>query len=578
MASSREIGQHLQAVHPRILVLQSSPQTGPLLAQPGEVEYVYADSLPQAMALLKQGHVVGVLTDVRDINCLEQGEVFLQAHRILELLEDGVAVVDENWRIIWANSRFRSWCIGPADETRFYDALGSPEILGPEYSPFHAAWQQGRAVTCLRTNQGRFLEIVITPLDAPAGPGKQFLVLGRDVTHERQRQQKLDAIHQAGRELAALSPEQLARMTPAERIELLKQNILRYTHDLLHYDVIEVRLLDPRTGKLELLVAEGITPEAAQRELYARPQGNGITGFVASTGKSYLCPDTSHDPLYLEGARGARSSLTVPLLFQDRVVGTFNVESPKPNAFTEEDQQFLEIFCREIAQAIHTLELLVAEKRETVSQSLDLIRRDLALPLDAILIDAATLLERYIGHDDEVVEKLQRIQQHARLIQECLIRVGEVMTPAPAPAEVSNHPIRGLRVLVVDSEERVRRAAHSLLERFGCRVETARTGREALSLARLHTYDVIVADIRPPDYEDGFELCQQFRQIQPQTHIVLMTGFGYDARHTLIRSQQAGLIAGKLFKPFRVEQLLSLLESLPRRSSVPNERTQVPAV
>jgi len=553
-------------VHPRILVFQSSPQAKALLARPEEVEFVYADSLPQALTLLRQGEFTAVLADARDLKLTEQAESVLQADRILELLEDGVALVDERWRIVWANSRFRSWCTGPVEETGFYDALGSPEILGPEYSPFHAALKEGRVSTCLRTTQGRFLELILTPVSFEQGQATHFLALVRDITSERQRQQKLDAIHRAGRALAALSPEQLARMTPAERIELLKQNILRYTHDLLHYDVIEVRLLDGATGKLELLVAEGITPEATQRELYARPQGNGITGFVASTGKSYLCPDTTHDPLYLEGARGARSSLTVPLLFQDRVIGTFNVESPKPNAFTEEDQQFLEIFCHEIAQAVYTLELLAAEKRETVSQSLDLIRRELALPLDEILVTTARLQERYIGHDEEMVRQLRRIEENARAIQECLIRVGETMTPSPVqPESLNHHRLRGLRILVVDSDERVRRSAHSLLERFGCRVETAREGREALSLARLNTYHAIVADIRMPDFEDGYDLCRQLLQVQPGTSIILMTGFGYDAKHTIIRARQDGLIVGTLFKPFRVEQLLGLLESLPRR-------------
>ena len=68
------------------------------------------------------------------------------------------------------------------------------------------------------------------------------------MTAEVQQQQKLDALHKAGRELAALAPDQLADMSVEERIELLKQNIRRFTHDLLHYDVIEIRLLDRRHG------------------------------------------------------------------------------------------------------------------------------------------------------------------------------------------------------------------------------------------------------------------------------------------------------------------------------------------
>src|SRR5260370_18502293 len=106
-----------------------------------------------------------------------------------------------------------------------------------------------------------------------------------------------------------------------------------------------------------------MTAGAAGRVLYGKAEGNGITGYVAATGKSYLCPDTANDPLYLEGAEGARSSLTVPLTIQDHVIGTFNVESPKLNAFGEDDLKFAEVFSREVAIALHTLQLLTAEKR-----------------------------------------------------------------------------------------------------------------------------------------------------------------------------------------------------------------------
>ena len=87
-----------------------------------------------------------------------------------------------------------------------------------------------------------------------------------------QQQQKLDALHKAGRELAALSADQLADMSVAERIELLKLNIRRFTRDLLHYEVIEIRLLDPQTGRLEPLVQEGMIPLAANRVLLASPR------------------------------------------------------------------------------------------------------------------------------------------------------------------------------------------------------------------------------------------------------------------------------------------------------------------
>src|SRR6185295_6797002 len=121
--------------------------------------------------------------------------------------------------------------------------------------------------------------------------------------------------------------------------------------------------------------------------------------------KSYLCEDTCKDPLYLEGCAGARSSLTVPVMLHDRVTGTLNVESPEPRAFSESDLQFLEIFARDVAMALNTLELLAAEKASTAAASVEAIHSAVALPVDDILNDAVNVMERYIGHQPDVVER-----------------------------------------------------------------------------------------------------------------------------------------------------------------------------
>ena len=41
--------------------------------------------------------------------------------------------------------------------------------------------------------------------------------------------------------------------------------------------------------------------------------------------------------------------------------------------------------------------------------------------------------------------------------------------------------------------------------------------------------------------------------------MILITGFGYDPEHSIVRASREGL-AGVLFKPFKVEQLLELIE------------------
>lgn len=159
---------------------------------------------------------------------------------------------------------------------------------------------------------------------------------------------------------------------------LLKENILHCMQDVLHLDVIEIRMLDQRTGELKPLMAVGMAPEAAARRLEASEQDNGVTGYVAATGKSYVCGNAVDDPLFLEGCKGARSSLTVPLLLHEEVIGTLNVESPEGDAFSESDLQFLEIFARNVAIALNTLELLAAEKAAVGAAAVEAIHAAVA--------------------------------------------------------------------------------------------------------------------------------------------------------------------------------------------------------
>lgn len=557
---------------PRILILEGpNHAAGDLIQQcRPDWEAVRLDGTGNALPFSLSEHFDGIYIDTANRLLWERVAHLFQAEGILETLAEGVALIDLQLRIAWANLMFEAWCDGPVRGLGFYEALGSPQILGPDYSPFHTALGAGRAVfTRLHTRQGRYLELLVTPIRDNRGQVSQLICLCRDVSPLIQQRQKLDALHQAGRELAGLAPDQLTEMSVEERIELLKLNIRRFTRDLLHYDVVEIRLLDRQTNRLEPLLEEGMTPRAAHRELFARTEGNGVTGFVAATGKSYLCPDTATDPLYIEGAAGAGSALTVPLIHQDQVVGTFNVESPRVNAFTEEDLQFAEIFSREIAAALHTLELLTAEKRSTASRSVEAISREVALPVDDILTAATVVLDRYIGHDPEMSDKLKQILASARSIKQRIQKVGENLAPAKsaAGAEADAHPtLKGLRVLVADNDERVRRSAHGILGSFGCVVETARDGTEALTMARLSNYDAILTDIRLPDLS-GHEAYQRLRACQPQARVVLMTSFGYDPSHSIVKCRQEGL-RSVLYKPFRVDQLLDALEK-PQPSSPP---------
>ncbi len=496
----------------------------------------------------------------------------LQNEQILEGMPDGVALLTRDNTILWANQQFCRWCEEDVVAGKnFYGVLNSPEILGPDFCPFHTALTGGQASSStLRSDDNRYYQVHAAPLHTAQGPPEHLIVTIRDVTTEMLQQQKLAAIHQAGVELADLTTEEIFNMQVEDRIELLKSNIVHHTQDLLKFDVVEIRLLDQKTGKLEPLLSVGLDNDASRRDLFALPQNNGVTGFVAATGKSYLCEDTAEDPLYLRGFMGAKSSLTVPLIWHDEVIGTFNVESPEPGAFTESDLQFLEIFSRDLAVALNTLELLEAQQANTAQASVEAIHSAVALPVDEILNDAVNIMEEYIGHEPTIVERLQRILQNARDIKQVIHKVGQSMTPqeaVPEWARVERHSkLKHCRILVVDVDEAVRTQAHNLLEKYGAVVETAHDGAEAVymvrGLAPQFNYDAIISDVRLPSMS-GYDLLLKLKELIDPVPMILMTGYGYDPGHSIVKARQAGLPQGAvLYKPFRLDQLIETVENM----------------
>lgn len=566
-----------QTEHQRVLLLTTTPASHEAAEKPNvlsqlgdDVEVIKVSSPVRALAMLSKGEFAGVYADAGHFaEAIEAGRL-VQNERILRGMPDGVVLLSHDNTLLWGNGRLKEWTgqeevIG----ANFYNLLGGPEILGPDFCPFHTALTTHRpSASTLKCDDGRHYRVHAAPIfEGDAAPDHLVVTL-RDVTDEMIQQQKLAAIHQAGLELADLTADEVANMDVDERIELLKSNILHCTQDVLQFDVVEIRMLDQSTGTLQALLALGMKPEAESRSLRADPTGNGVTGFVAATGKSYLCADTSEDPLYIEGAQDARSSLTVPLMMHEQVIGTFNVESPEREAFTESDRQFLEIFSRDVAVALNTLELLAAEKATTAAASVEAIHSAVALPVDDILNDAVNVMERYIGHDPDVAERLNSILRNARDIKQVIQKVGQSMAPVearPQCVRVEPRPtLVGKHILVADADDTVRGAAHDLLERYNCVVETAHDGEEAIfmfrNIGKQGHYDAVIADIRLPDMS-GYDLLMKLKDMVDSVPLILMTGFGYDPGHSIVKARQAGLRA-VLYKPFRLDQLLETVEKV----------------
>ncbi|EMI17372.1 Signal transduction response regulator, receiver region domain protein [Rhodopirellula maiorica SM1] len=555
---------------PRKLICIGDPNTLPADVFEGEVLVV--DTSVAVVDQLDDPSIEGVWIARDQLPKISELRGISQSGIMLRDMPEGVALLDSELRVLWANRRLIEWSgrDEPSVGTNFYEMLSNPEIMGPDFCPFHTALATGdESNSTLHTEDSRYFQVHAAPMVHPVH-SRQLVVTVSDITEEILQQNKLAAIHQAGRELADLRPTEIFMMEVDERIDLLKENIRHYLSNLLNFNIIEIRLLEQATGNLMPLLSVGIDQDAADRQLIAHPQGNGITGYVAASGVSYICHDVVNDPLFIPGVADSRSSLTVPLMLHDQVLGTINIESPEINAFGDSDLQFLEIFARDIAFALNTLELLVAQKANTAQQSCDAIHGAVALPVDEILNDAVNVMEQYIGHSSEVVDRLKRILRNARDIKQTIQQIGQRMTPLeaiPVGGESAHHvSLRGKRILVVDADEQVREDAHQLLERYGCIVETAHKGDEAVLMVRgsddSTIYDVIISDIKLPDYS-GYQLMLRLGKLMDYVPMVLMTGFGYDPGHSIVKARQNGLHAkGVLFKPFRLDQLIDVVKTI----------------
>jgi GAF domain-containing protein len=72
------------------------------------------------------------------------------------------------------------------------------------------------------------------------------------------------------------------------------------------------------------------------------PIGKGICGSAASSGKTEIIPDVKADKRYLSCFVSTKSEIVVPIIKEDRILGEIDIDSDIFDAFTDEDNKFLE--------------------------------------------------------------------------------------------------------------------------------------------------------------------------------------------------------------------------------------------
>ncbi len=105
----------------------------------------------------------------------------------------------------------------------------------------------------------------------------------------------------------------------------------------------------------------------------------------------------------------------------------------------------------------------------------------------------------------------------------------------PVPEVLS---LAGIRVLVLDDQDIIRRFLHRLLTQEGCLVESARNGQEGLQILLRQDFDVVILDLRMPEM-DGMAFLQEARKIWPWLGLIITSGFLDD--RDIEKARRAGI-------------------------------------
>jgi DNA-binding NtrC family response regulator len=125
------------------------------------------------------------------------------------------------------------------------------------------------------------------------------------------------------------------------------------------------------------------------------------------------------------------------------------------------------------------------------------------------------------------------------------------------------------RILVMEDEANLANALKSILSEEGYEVDVAMTGRSALDQFQQKSFDLLVADLRLPDI-DGMEVIKEVKRAQPDTEVIVITGFS-----TVSSAVQAMKLGASdyLAKPFTDDEIKNIISSTLKKMEPEKEIT-----
>lgn len=146
--------------------------------------------------------------------------------------------------------------------------------------------------------------------------------------------------------LAEVSADVGKALSRDEALERILKNLKR----LVEYDAAAIFVLDRKSDTITSVLHTGY-PRGADERIHLKSD-EGLVGTAARTKTGIIVPDVRVHERYRNVRARTRSEMVAPMVLRGNVLGAFNLENDRLDAYAENDLRLLEAFAAEAAVAI----------------------------------------------------------------------------------------------------------------------------------------------------------------------------------------------------------------------------------
>ena len=158
------------------------------------------------------------------------------------------------------------------------------------------------------------------------------------------KSEMLETLNEIGKELSSILD-----------LEQLLKKVAEQLRRVFHYHIFSILLVDEEEQVLRSWLSVKYNRDAKEKSRI--PLGKGLVGTAVTKKRPLLINDVTKDPRYISVTPETRSELVIPLIYKDKAIGVFDLQSPFLNYFTPFHEETLMALASHVAVAIENARL-----------------------------------------------------------------------------------------------------------------------------------------------------------------------------------------------------------------------------